>query len=108
MNLDGTWKLSIDSRIARQIAIIEFTTAADGSVSGHARHPISGELAPLAKVEVCGNSLVWHQAIRSPMRLNLVFTTTVEGDELSGTVKARSVPGSALVIGRREPAAVRP
>ncbi|WP_067690782.1 hypothetical protein [Nocardia jejuensis] len=104
MTLDGTWTLSIDSQIGRQTAIIEFTTAPDGSVSGNARHPKSGELAPLAKVEVSGNSLVWHQSIRNPMRLNLIFTTVVEGDELSGTVRARIIPGTGTVTGRRDPA----
>ncbi|MET9485271.1 MULTISPECIES: hypothetical protein [unclassified Nocardia] len=105
MTLDGTWTLTIDSQIGRQTAIVEFTTASDGSVTGNARHPKSGELAPLSKVEVCGDSLIWHQSIRNPMRLNLIFTTTIEGDELSGTVRARIVPGTGTVTGRRAPTA---
>ncbi|MRH87962.1 hypothetical protein GFY24_10980 [Nocardia sp. SYP-A9097] len=107
MTLDGTWTLSIESQLGKQLAIVEFATAPDGSVSGNAKHPKSGELAPLSKVQVSGNSLIWHQSIRNPMRLNLIFNTTVEGDELSGTVKARIVPGTGTVTGRRTPAAVR-
>ncbi|WP_227980390.1 hypothetical protein [Nocardia spumae] len=106
MSVDGTWKLEITSQLGQQVAIVEFAGAADGSITGNARHPQTGELAPLTEISLTGNSLRWHQKIRNPMRLNLIFTTVIDGDQLTGSVKARMMPGKGTVTGRRESADV--
>jgi hypothetical protein len=43
---------------------------------------------PLANGKIDGNALSWSASITSPMPMTLEFTGTVEGDELSGSVKA--------------------
>jgi hypothetical protein len=45
--------------------------------------------------------LTWRQAVTKPLRLNLAFDVTVEGDTLSGVSKAGRLPA---VTGRRRTA----
>jgi hypothetical protein len=58
-----------------------------------------GELADLVHD---GNRLTWAQSITRPMRINLTFDLTVDGDQLTGTAKAGRLPGSK-VVGHRIP-----
>jgi hypothetical protein len=50
--------------------------------------------------KVDGNNLTWSAKISSPMPMTLDFTGTVEGDKLSGSVKAGSF-GSFPFTGNR-------
>ena len=45
---------------------------------------------PLANGKVDGNNLSWSATITSPMPMTLEFSGTVDGDKLSGSVKAGS------------------
>ena len=47
-----------------------------------------------------GNRLTWAQSITKPLRLNLTFDVTIDGDEMAGRSKAGRLP-SSKVIGRR-------
>ncbi|CAN7619953.1 hypothetical protein [Paenibacillus sp. LjRoot56] len=44
--------------------------------------------------------MTWMQKVKKPMRLNLKFEVTVQGDVMSGTAKAGMLP-SSKVTGRR-------
>ena len=55
---------------------------------------------PLENGKVEGNNVSWSAKISSPMPLTLDFTGTVEGDKLSGSVKAGSF-GSFPFTGNR-------
>ncbi|WP_416960018.1 hypothetical protein [Streptomyces sp. Agncl-13] len=68
----------------------EFTGVAHGA----------GEEVPLQDVVVDGDRVTWKQAVTKPLRLNLTFAVTVEGDALTGMSRAGRLPASK-VTGRR-------
>lgn len=102
MSVEGTWDLTISTPIGRIKAIIELRRE-NGVLAGSAHG--AGEQVPLHEVVLDGDQLTWRQAITKPMRLNLAFAVTVDGDSLAGTSKAGRLP-SSKVVGQRRPVAV--
>ncbi|MET7292462.1 hypothetical protein ABZS79_10005 [Streptomyces griseoloalbus] len=104
MTAEGVWDLSISTPIGRIEAVVELAWQA-GVLTGAAHG--AGENVPLSDITLDGDRLTWKQAITKPLRLNLAFAVTVDGDTLTGTSKAGRLPASK-VTGRRRtvPAAV--
>jgi len=98
MNIDGQWKLTANSPMGLKTDVLELTTV-DGQLTGT---QISDGLGThrdlLIKVE--GDTISWSVPITKPMKLTLQFKLRVEGDNMSGTVKA-GMFGSAQVTGVR-------
>lgn len=101
MSVEGTWDLTISTPIGRIEAIVELRRE-QGLLTGSADG--AGEQVPLHDIVLDGDHLTWRQAITKPMRLNLAFAVTVDGDHLAGTSKAGRLP-SSKVVGQRRPAA---
>ncbi|MCX5387470.1 hypothetical protein [Streptomyces sp. NBC_00083] len=101
MSVEGTWNLSVSTPIGKIKAGLELRRKEDGTLTGFAHG--TGEEVPLSDLALHGNRLTWKQAITKPMRLNLAFDVTVDGDTLKGTSKAGRLPASK-VIGERRPA----
>ena len=84
MSADGTWKTTINSPMGVQQGTLTIKTdgaAFTGTMAGaQGSQDISGK--------VDGNTLTWSAKITNPMPLTLDFTGTVDGDKLSGSVKA--------------------
>lgn len=99
MSVEGRWTLVIATPIGKQVAELELSTK-EGTLHGVARS--SDEEIPLTDLKLDGDRLTWAQSITKPLRLNLVFDLTVDGDELTGTSKAGRLP-SSKVTGRRVP-----
>jgi hypothetical protein len=97
MSIEGTWDLTIATPIGRIRPVIELSHE-DGQLTGIA-HGL-GEETPLQDVALDGDTLTWKQVVTKPMRLNLAFTLTLDGDTLNGTSKAGRLPASK-VSGRR-------
>jgi hypothetical protein len=57
----------------------------------------AGEQVPLHDLVLDGDDLTWRQAITKPMRLNLAFAVTIDGETLTGTSKAGRLPPSKVV-----------
>ncbi|HEV7649827.1 MAG TPA: hypothetical protein VGP26_16900 [Actinophytocola sp.] len=95
MSVDGTWHLVINTPIGRQHAVLELSTK-DGVLRGVARDARHGEQVGLTDVVLAGDRLTWAQSITKPMRLNLTFDVTVDGDELAGTSRAGRLPRSTV------------
>ena len=93
MSPTGNWKISITTPIGTQSAILEFTEH-DGIITGSARG--DAESTPLTDLVLDGNRLTWKQSITRPMRLNLTFDVTIDGDTLTGTSKAGRLPASRV------------
>src|SRR5258706_9348169 len=94
MSVAGTWHLVIDTPIGRQRAAVVLARGEDGSWQGTARS-MDGDGAeeiPLTEVVVEGDEVRWRQAITKPLRLNLAFTLTADGDRLTGKAKAGRLP----------------
>lgn len=75
---------------------VDYEFAADGTATATFR----GETVPLEDLGVDGRRATWRQSVTRPMRLNLEFEVTVDGDVLTGHSRAGRLPRSA-VTGRR-------
>lgn len=100
MSVEGIWNLSVSTPIGKIKAVVELREQ-DGILTGAAHG--AGEDVPLSDITLDGDRLTWKQAITKPMRLNLAFDVTVDGDTLQGTSKAGRLPASK-VTGERRPA----
>ena len=85
MSVAGTWDIRIKTPIGEQKARVtvvpDHVGGFTGSVSGDPGSlPITGKIA--------GNSLTWKMSTTKPMPLDLDCKAEVEGDTLSGGVKA--------------------
>ena len=93
MSPAGIWKIGIATPIGTQTAILELTEH-DGVVAGVVKNDM--ETMPLATPVLRGDRLTWHLTITRPMRLNLTFEVTIDGDTFSGTAKAGILPASRV------------
>lgn len=99
MTVEGTWDLSISTPIGTIAAVVELRREG-GALTGIAHG--AGEEVPLRDLELSGDDrLTWKQAVTRPMRLNLTFAVTVEGDTLTGTSRAGRLPASKVTGIRR-------
>jgi hypothetical protein len=85
MAVDGKWEIVINSPLGAQKAMLEIAT--DGVVLTGTQQAAQGS-GPLENGKVDGSNVSWSAKITSPMPLTLDFSGTVEGDKLSGSVKA--------------------
>ncbi|GHJ43572.1 hypothetical protein Cs7R123_09140 [Catellatospora sp. TT07R-123] len=97
--VEGSWELSIQTPLGRQHAVLTLTRQGP-HLSGVIRDVRHGEQVDLTGLRQDGARLTWAQSITKPMRLNLAFDVTVDGDTMTGQAKAGRLPSSA-VTGRR-------
>jgi hypothetical protein len=102
MPVDGTWKLTINTPVGKQHAALELSTK-DGTLHGVARDQVHAEEVELVDLTLDGNRLTWAQSITRPLRLNLTFDMTVDGDVMTGTAKAGRLPSSKVTGHRATP-----
>ena len=85
MAIDGKWEITINSPMGAQKAQLD--VKADGAaLSG--TQTAQGSTQALANGKVDGNTVTWSANITNPMPMTLDFTGTVDGDKISGSVKA--------------------
>jgi hypothetical protein len=97
MAVDGKWEIVINSPMGAQKAVLDMATDGNSLTGTQTAQQGSG---PLENGKVDGNNLSWSAKISSPLPLTLDFAGTVEGDKLSGSVKAGSF-GSFPFTGSR-------
>jgi|ERR1700677_3132893 len=85
MAIDGKWEITINSPMGAQKATLD--VKAEGSTLTGTQTAMQGT-QPLTNGKVDGNNLSWSAAITSPMPMTLEFSGSVDGDKLSGSVKA--------------------
>lgn len=93
MFITGSWNITISTPIGTQRVVLELTEQG-GAVEGVAKG--DAETTPLINPILAGDRLTWQQRITKPMRLNLAFDVTIEGDTLHGTSKAGMLPTSTV------------
>ncbi|MFE5509621.1 hypothetical protein ACFQ9J_03235 [Streptomyces sp. NPDC056529] len=98
MSVKGTWDLSVSTPVGRMKAVVELREQ-DAVLTGVAHG--AGEEVPLGDIALDGDRLTWKQSITKPMRLDLAFDVTVDGDTLRGTSKAGRLPSSKVTGERR-------
>ncbi|MGJ6965605.1 hypothetical protein ACSDR0_27225 [Streptosporangium sp. G11] len=77
MAVEGVWDLSVSTPIGKIKAVVELSRQA-GVLTGTAHG--AGESVSLSDITLDGDRLTWKQAITKPLRLNLAFAVTVDGD----------------------------
>jgi hypothetical protein len=96
MSVDGTWNTTVNSPMGVQKGTL--TVKSDGaSFTGSMQTP-QGANDISGKVD--GNTLSWSSQLTQPFPITLEFTVTVDGDAMSGSVKAGAF-GSSPLTGER-------
>jgi hypothetical protein len=85
MAIDGKWEITINSPMGAQKATLDLK--ADGAALSGTQTAMQGT-QPLSNGKVDGNNIAWSASITSPMPMTLEFSGAVDGDKLSGSVKA--------------------
>ncbi len=92
MSADGTWKTTVNSPMGVQEGTLTITTSGDtftGKMEGR-----MGAQDVTGKVD--GNSLSWSTQLTQPFPMTLEFTVSVDGDNMTGNVKAGAFGSSPL------------
>jgi len=85
MAVDGKWEIVINSPLGAQKAQLDL--AANGNALTGTQQAAQGS-GPVENGKIDGNAISWSAKITSPMPMTLEFAGTVDGDKLSGSVKA--------------------
>lgn len=93
MSLTGIWNISISTPLGAQAATLELTEN-DGVVAGVVKN--EAETLSLINPVLQGTRLTWQSSMTRPLRLNLTFDLTFDGDTLTGTSKAGILPASRV------------
>jgi hypothetical protein len=92
MSLDGNWNVEINTPMGVQKATVTLKTEGSritgSSVGQQGTLQIEGT--------VSGNTATWPAKITTPFPMDLEFTVTAEGDNLTGGVKAGAFGTSPL------------
>jgi len=84
MAVDGKYNIVVKSPMGDQPSTLEIN--ADGSGTQSAQ----GRSQPIANGKIDGNNVSWSNSITTPFPMTLEFAGTVDGDKISGNVKAGS------------------
>ncbi|MFJ9774328.1 hypothetical protein ACIRVF_24315 [Kitasatospora sp. NPDC101157] len=95
--VQGVWELTIATPIGRVRPVVELRSH-EGELVGTAHG--GDEILPLRDIVLDGDRLTWKQSVTRPVRLDLTFSVTVDGDTLTGISRAGRLP-SSKVTGRR-------
>lgn len=98
MSITGDWDVTIKTPIGTLAVLYTFTDD-DGTLVGTAVG--KDETVPLQSIVVDGQRITWRQSVRKPMRLNLDFDVTVDGDRLAGHSREGRLPRSPVKGERR-------
>ena len=85
MAVDGTWNITVNSPMGAQKNALELKSSG-GALTGKASGAQGSQ--DIANGKVDGNSVSWDISITTPMPMTLGFSGTVDGDKMSGNVKA--------------------
>ena len=85
MSVDGTYNIVINSPMGAQK--VTLTLKAEGSTLTGTQSARGNSMA-IANGKVDGNNVSWQAKITSPMPMTLETSGTVDGNKISGTVKA--------------------
>lgn len=97
MSADGTWNTTINTPMGAQQGTLTLST--DGGTLTGKMAGAQGEME-LQDGSIDGETLTWKADMTSPMPMTLEFSATVNGDEISGSVKLGAF-GDATFTGTR-------
>jgi hypothetical protein len=85
MAVDGTWNLVMDTPMGERRANVKLTSQG-GTLTG--QQSAEGNSIDIFDGTVNGNQVFWKVSITQPMALTLEYTGTIDGDKMSGSMKA--------------------
>lgn len=85
ISLDGTWTVTIDGPTGPMETTLTLETV-DGTLTGVQSG--QGASSPILDAKLDNGQLTWINQISKPMKMKLTFTGAVQGDRISGKVKA--------------------
>jgi len=98
MAIDGNWELTVDSLMGPQQMTLSVHTV-DGALAGTLTNNAENVTTDVFDGKVNGNDLTWKVKLKK-IKLTLTFTTSVDGDVMTGKAKA-GMFGSFNVAGKR-------
>jgi hypothetical protein len=96
MSADGTWQITAQTPMGEQQSTVELAES-DGQLSGRMTAP---EESAVYEGSANGDELSWRVDITKPMALKLHVTATIEGDSMSGKIKAGIFPAAPFTAQR--------
>ena len=93
---DGSWNTTVTSPMGAQKATLTIKT--DGAAFTGTMAGAQGTQEVSGKVD--GATLTWGSKLTQPFPIDLEFTVTVDGDKMTGSVKAGAF-GSSPLTGER-------
>ena len=100
MAVDGTWKITVDTPMGAQEGML--TLKVEGSKLSGTQQSAMGGSMPLLNGKADGNKLTCQSEIKQPFAMTLDFAVTVNGDSMTGEVKAGTF-GTSPLKGSRAP-----
>jgi hypothetical protein len=85
MSVDGTWNITMDTPMGSQPATLTLATSGNTLTGTQAA---MGGSRDIYDGSVNGNDLAWKVDITQPMPMTLEFTGAVDGNKISGQMKA--------------------
>lgn len=96
MSVAGTYNCTVKTPMGDQKATFTVTPSDDGaSFSGNLQSDMMGSM-DIDGGSVSGNTLSWQMKMTVPMPMDLDCSATIDGDSLSGEVKAGAFGSMAL------------
>ena len=96
--VDGDWEVTVKSPMGDQKSVLTINSDGD-SFTGKMQGSLGS--MDIANGSVSGNTLSWKMDMTVPMPMTLDCTATVDGDSITGEVKAGAF-GSMPVSGARK------
>lgn len=104
MSVAGTWNVVTETPVGKQTTEVELSEDGSG-LAGVARDRWHAEDLVLKDVRYDGGTLSWAMTMTKPIRLDLRYEVTVDGDSLSGQAKAGRLLRSKVTGTRTAPPA---
>lgn len=98
MGVDGSWQLEVRSPMGKQHVTVALREE-EGKLSGTLTNDANKRTAEIYDGQVAGAEVEWKVNLQE-VRMTLAFNTTVDGDSMSGKVKAGRF-GRFAVTGHR-------
>lgn len=98
MSFIGSWDATMKTPIGSIKAVFTFTEK-DGVLTGVALGT-DGDQVEMTEVHADGDHITWKQSVKKPLRLNLQFNLTRDGDVLSGVSRAGRLPETKVTASR--------
>jgi hypothetical protein len=93
MAIDGTWKVTVDTPMGAQESTMTLQTRG-GELTGKSQSAMGTLEIKGGKVQ--GNKATWTADLTQPMPMKLEFELAVDGDSMTGSVKAGDFGTSPL------------